>query len=700
MFVNEQPPAELTASVGPVAGERWRPVMPTETRQQPSPEEWWVREDTDTTGEVTPWADLLMGPIDAAGSDGDRDAPTPSTDCGSDSGSDGEPYELDIFYAPDESATSDWSEDRGLDNRSTEAWVGQPNEGRHVHAATDELAAGGIDASAAWLRSLSANLSDLPAPEPDDSTVNAGPPAAELVVAVAAVHALPVAGPVTVGAAERKAKTKHNGGCCPLCNEQHDRLSRFWRKFGYGGPPYCLRCAELFRSHQVTCSVKSETCSRDKPCQRCSKVFVHFTKDKQASFAAMDKAQPLSRGRAAYVRPGGDGASACPLCTRTDHGGLGVFWKTFGYAGPPYCTVCSTSFRNHIIRRRGAVRTGCSRESPCSDCDRVLSHFENRDMAFERMGDAAGVATGQVKALHAQEVSALPLVGGTEATPAAPPPAPTHPPPNESQEGHLQEKRVEVQDLNPMTRLIAAEQQQDKKRQRRHERVGAIKSLGAIAVVALGLLILNGGVASLVGGGTSPSPQSAAESEKKGPVPTAAASGLIPLCDVGGGDTGSAVLHPSSSSSSSSSSLSSSMNVGTLSKVSAAEEQPDGGGRFGLCRVRSTQQLKLAIDADSLTCVLFTAPWCSDCDIYASRLLPVPLQTDLFYDNNISFVEVSVNGASTTNQLANMGVLRENDHDYRRSQNMDWGSSHGAAEQAGTEESLLDGGLFPSVCTY
>ena len=663
----------------------WCPSMPddeTQQRQQqrqqqqqqhPSPAEWWEREDhMGAMGEATPGVDLFLRPGDAVGSS-DRD---------------------EFFYAPDESRTSDWrSEDS-----ATEEWVGQPIEEHDVRAAAADntLVPGGIDASAAWLP-LQENLADLPAPEPlppDDwcrtATENVAPPSAGPVVVVAVAHAPPALGPAAGGPAERKAKEKNHGGCCPLCSEQHDRLSRFWRKFGYDGPPYCLRCAELFRSHQLTCSIKSETCSREQPCPRCANVFVHFTKDKEACFAAMDQAQPLSRGRAAYVRPGGDGASACPLCRRTDHGGLGVFWKTFGYAGPPYCTACSTSFRNHIIRRRGGIRTGCSRESPCLDCERVLSHFGNREMALERMGSgaaAAAAAVGQAKASRAQEDAA--------AASAAPPPAPTDPPPaplgqplpRERHEGQLlQGNRVmlkpkigplEVQDLNPMTRLLVAdEQQQDKKRQRRHERVGAIKSLGAIVVVALGLLMLNGGVSSMFGGGGGPSPQPAAEDGKEEAVPAnGGTSNLIPLCDVGGGDTGSTVLHPSSSSS---------MGLSS-SRLSAIHvEEPDSGGRFGLCRVRSMKQLKLGVDADSLTCVLFTVPWCSDCDIYASRLLPIPLQTDVYYDNNISFVEVSINGARDTDQLVKMGLLTDS-------------STHDDAAEQDAEHKTLDGDMFPSV---
>ena len=193
-----------------------------------------------------------------------------------------------------------------------------------------------------------------------------------------------------------KGSSGTNGGLCPLCGEQHHRLGKFWQKFGYEGPAYCSRCSCVFRSHMLTCTVASNKCTRDSPCERCNKVLVHFSKPHEEIFAAMDEAQPLSRGT--YSRPGasteGGPEVACPLCSRTDHGGLGIFWRKFGYDGPPYCTSCSASFRNHIIRRRG-TRTACSREAPCADCERVLAHFTgDRSAVYGRM-DAGQAKTKQ-----------------------------------------------------------------------------------------------------------------------------------------------------------------------------------------------------------------------------------------------------------------------------------------------------------------
>jgi hypothetical protein len=196
--------------------------------------------------------------------------------------------------------------------------------------------------------------------------------------------------------AAKKGKSSTAGGLCPLCGEHHHRLGHFWQKFGYEGPAYCSRCSCVFRSHMLTCTVASEKCTREAPCDRCTKVLVHFSKPHAEVFAAMDEAQPLSRGT--YSRPGAgsDGGPeiACPLCSKTDHGGLGIFWRKFGYDGPPYCTSCSASFRNHIIRRR-RTRTACSREVPCEDCERVLSHFTGDRAAIYEQMDAGQAKSKQ-----------------------------------------------------------------------------------------------------------------------------------------------------------------------------------------------------------------------------------------------------------------------------------------------------------------
>lgn len=103
----------------------------------------------------------------------------------------------------------------------------------------------------------------------------------------------------------------------------------------------------------------------------------------------MDASQP--RSRCTYARPGravDNTRHQCPLCSQTAHNGLGAFWKKFGYAGPAYCTLCSSSFRNHIIRQR-KTRSSCSRESPCEQCSKILSYFPGDWAATYAAIDAA-----------------------------------------------------------------------------------------------------------------------------------------------------------------------------------------------------------------------------------------------------------------------------------------------------------------------
>ena len=78
----------------------------------------------------------------------------------------------------------------------------------------------------------------------------------------------------------------------------------------------------------LTCTVASDKCTRENPCERCQKVLVHFTKPHHEIFAAMDAAQPLSRGQ--YARPGSTAG------TRT----LGIV--------PFYCTMTPPTCRSYL----------------------------------------------------------------------------------------------------------------------------------------------------------------------------------------------------------------------------------------------------------------------------------------------------------------------------------------------------------------
>jgi hypothetical protein len=66
----------------------------------------------------------------------------------------------------------------------------------------------------------------------------------------------------------------------------------------------------------------------------------------------------------------------CPLCYREceEHHRLGMFWRKFGYDGPPYCSRCSSVFRAHMVTRT-VSEANCSRESPCIRCTNILNQF-------------------------------------------------------------------------------------------------------------------------------------------------------------------------------------------------------------------------------------------------------------------------------------------------------------------------------------
>lgn len=193
---------------------------------------------------------------------------------------------------------------------------------------------------------------------------------------------------------------------CPFCHEQHPRISRFWGKLGYDGPAYCWRCAESFKLHMLTRKVQNNRiCQRDKPCLRCATVLAHFRVASEDIFAAVDcaaAARPREQAGAASDGSGSDNSCAravtlplCPFCNKRVHAGMGLYWRKIGYRGPAYCSGCSNTFRNHLIRRRGQRRTCCSCKSPCDICRQILEHFEGTDYEtiFQRVDSAKQRAT-------------------------------------------------------------------------------------------------------------------------------------------------------------------------------------------------------------------------------------------------------------------------------------------------------------------
>ena len=54
---------------------------------------------------------------------------------------------------------------------------------------------------------------------------------------------------------------------------------------------------------------------------------------------------------------------------------VGLWWKAHGYSGPRYCQRCSELFRDHLIRQL-SNSANCSRDKPCPDCTKILTHFK------------------------------------------------------------------------------------------------------------------------------------------------------------------------------------------------------------------------------------------------------------------------------------------------------------------------------------
>eukprot|EP01043_Picozoa_sp_COSAG02_P023927 COSAG02_NODE_1293_length_13410_cov_13.392004_6_plen_368_part_00 len=118
---------------------------------------------------------------------------------------------------------------------------------------------------------------------------------------------------------------------CPLCQrdcEGHHRLGFHWGKFGYGGPPYCSRCASVFRAHMIKRTVSVERCYRDGPCSTCTAVLSHFACTHQEAYARIDECAS-SRPRPQEEARGSqkEEMASCPYCAKScERRSLGKFW--------------------------------------------------------------------------------------------------------------------------------------------------------------------------------------------------------------------------------------------------------------------------------------------------------------------------------------------------------------------------------------
>ena len=70
---------------------------------------------------------------------------------------------------------------------------------------------------------------------------------------------------------------------------QRPKFGNWWKKDGYRGPSYCQRCSEVFRDHIMRQKPNSASCSRDAPCDDCTKVLRHFDKSGQVLWDVFDR---------------------------------------------------------------------------------------------------------------------------------------------------------------------------------------------------------------------------------------------------------------------------------------------------------------------------------------------------------------------------------------------------------------------------
>jgi hypothetical protein len=210
---------------------------------------------------------------------------------------------------------------------------------------------------------------------------------------------------------------------CPVCEREctaQHRFGQFWKSFGYDGPAYCNRCSSVFRAHMLIGTVAEKRCSAQAPCHICKAVLAHFARPVEANKSTEtmlklengDKKnillQPLETKTAAT-------SGVCSVCSKTSDTALGVFWKKFGYAGPPYCTLCSHAFRNHIIRQR-KTRVKCSRKAPCPQCSCILSKCHHDPETVYRMIEQAqqSLKTSHMAKKRARQLSPVSHTAGTK----------------------------------------------------------------------------------------------------------------------------------------------------------------------------------------------------------------------------------------------------------------------------------------------
>ena len=77
-----------------------------------------------------------------------------------------------------------------------------------------------------------------------------------------------------------------------------NKVGKWWKMYGYSGPPYCQRCSEVFRDHIIRQISNSANCSRASPCTDCTQVLNYLPKPHEDVWAKMDRTKEARGTRA------------------------------------------------------------------------------------------------------------------------------------------------------------------------------------------------------------------------------------------------------------------------------------------------------------------------------------------------------------------------------------------------------------------
>ena len=91
-----------------------------------------------------------------------------------------------------------------------------------------------------------------------------------------------------------------------------NKVGKWWKMYGYSGPPYCQRCSEVFRDHIIRQISNSANCSRANPCTDCTQVLKYLPQPHEDVWAQMDQTK-VARGGARAAKQAKQSAAAVGL---------------------------------------------------------------------------------------------------------------------------------------------------------------------------------------------------------------------------------------------------------------------------------------------------------------------------------------------------------------------------------------------------